>query len=98
MVPLAGISHQTSGTIPSHSSLTMRYTGTLLYDRWISFVDASLNAGRPCEDGHVAAAAKDKNHSGSVAAVDNIFMMDTETLSPAEMAVCYAESGEGLLC
>ena len=92
-----GVQHRTSGTIPSHPSLTMRYTGTLLNNRWISLVDVSLNGGAPCGTGIIAAAPKDSSHSGSIlagAAGGNVFVVDTDSLSgTATFAVCYAESG-----
>ena len=90
IVTAYGVKHKRAGTIPNHPSLTMRYTGTLLNDRWISFVDASLNLGRPCEDGTVAAAAKDASHSGSIASAVHTIIVDTAALSTAVFAVCYA--------
>lgn len=46
-----GVQHRTFGTIPNHASLTMRYTGTLLNNRWISLVDQSLGGGDACGTG-----------------------------------------------
>ena len=54
-----GVNHKTQGSIPNHAVLTVRYGGTLLHDRWISFVDATINSNNPCADGRYAAAPKD---------------------------------------
>lgn len=88
------VKHRTEGTLPSHSSLTMRYDGPLLYDRWISLVDETLNGNDPCGLGTVAASPKDAAHSGSRLATDNVFEVDTASLSATIIfAVCYAQSG-----
>jgi hypothetical protein len=92
-----GVDHRTTGTIPNHPSLTMTYTGTILNDRWISLVDTSLASSAsasPCDNGIVAAAPADSQHSGSILATNNVFLVSTSTLSAAKtFAICYAESG-----
>jgi hypothetical protein len=88
------VNHKTFGTIPNHKSLTMRYHGTVLNDRWISLVDQTLFGGNPCGLGTVAAGPKDNAHTGSRSATGNVFTVDTEALSATiTFAVCYAESG-----
>jgi len=87
-----GVDHRTTGTIPNSNSLTMSYTGTILNDRWISFVDTTLAASSsasPCDNGIVAAAPADDQHSGSILATTNVFLVQTSTLTAAsDFAVC----------
>jgi len=86
---------KTEGTIPNHASLTMEYMGTVLNNRWISFVDATLNSGHPCDKGSIAAAPLDAAHSGSMKALSvKTFTANTAALSGTKLfAVCYTESG-----
>jgi len=88
-----GVKHKTMGTIPHQKTLTMWYGGTILYDRWISLVDATLNNNHPCDDGNEAATSLDEYHSGPLSAVNNKLVVNTERMKPILMAVCYAESG-----
>jgi hypothetical protein len=91
-----GRNFKTAGTIPHHPALTMTYTGTVLNERWISLVDATLNTNNPCADGAHAAAPLDSSHSGSLKANAGTkeFTVNTAALSGTkEFAVCYAESG-----
>jgi len=97
-----GRNFKTSGTIPSSAgvantgALKMHYEGTVLEERWVSLVAATLNANEPCASGSVAAAPADESHSGSRAAVagTKTFSLNTASLSKSlAFAVCYTESG-----
>lgn len=80
-------------SIPSHPDLTLRYYGTIDTDRWMSLVDSTLNGGKPCASGSVAAAFPDTSHTGSKLATAELFKMDTAVLSTATKTLCYSESG-----
>jgi hypothetical protein len=99
-----GTSFRTDGTIPNCGtstgaggcqSLTMRYYGTILNDRWLSLVDSTLNEGQPCELGYLVGAGSGTSAStGSLAAAGNVVRFDTAALDGTiTFAVCYAESG-----
>ena len=47
--------HKTEGTIPNHADLHITYDGQLNVDRWLSFVDDTLNSHFPCGAGYHAA-------------------------------------------
>jgi hypothetical protein len=80
--------------IPNHPDITIRYYGTIDNDKWVSFVDASLNFGDPCNNPVEAAGYKDSQHSGSRPASGNVFTVDTASLDASKtFAVCYSENG-----
>lgn len=45
------IPHKTTGTLPNHDNLLITYTGPLMQERWLSFVDETLNNNFPCDSG-----------------------------------------------
>ena len=47
--------HKTEGMIPNHADLHIEYAGELPIDRWLSFVDDTLNGNFPCGAGYHAA-------------------------------------------
>jgi hypothetical protein len=80
--------------IPNHPELYIRYYGTIDQDKWVSFVDDTLNGGDPCSDPNEAAGYKDGGHSGSRHASGNLFTVDTAGLDATKtFAVCYSENG-----
>merc|ERR1712166_154856 len=88
--------HKTEGTIPNHADLHITYDGQLNVDRWLSFVDDTLNSHFPCGAGYHAAGAKDSSHSGALLADSGTkeFNFPSSELSAAKrFAVCYTESG-----
>jgi hypothetical protein len=54
--------------LPQVQNVSVTYFGALGNDKWLSFVDASLNSNNPCVAGSVAAAAADTQHSGALQA------------------------------
>ena len=61
-------------------------------DSWISFVEASLNANKPCQQSSVAGAVHDNKHTGSLKASSNdVTVPQTTLLDPTKVfALCYA--------
>jgi len=83
-------SFRTDGTIPNCgastgqggcASLTMRYFGTILNDRWLSLVDSTLNSGQPCGLGYLVGSGSGTSAStGSLPAAGNVVRFDTAAL------------------
>jgi hypothetical protein len=87
--------YTTLGTIPTKSSLALRYDGSLAANKWVSMVDSGLNSNFPCGAGAVAAAGGDQRHTGSLqaGASDKVVTFNSMTLSTnSTFAVCYTES------
>jgi len=89
------ITHVTNGQIAALSGLQLIYAGSLANNKWISFVDQTLNEGFPCASGSTAAATANPSHSGSLLAggSDKIITFSTLGLSTSKIfAVCYTET------
>jgi hypothetical protein len=88
--------HKTEGTIPNHADLHITYIGQIDTEKWLSFVDDTLNGNFPCDSGIVAADTADSSHSGAIRAYSGTkeFNFPSDQLSADKrFAVCYAEAG-----
>jgi len=82
--------HRTDGTLPRVGTLQITYSGTLEPNKYISFVNASLNDLFPCENATVRDGLDDV-HSGVYTADGQIHTISTMSLSSvATFAVCYS--------
>merc|ERR1711975_44938 len=63
------VTHVTDGSLAKTKALELTYSGSLAVNKWVSFVDDTLNAYFPCANGSLAAApavARNSIFSGSV--------------------------------
>jgi hypothetical protein len=100
-ITTTGVTHTDHGFVADHQSavkLNVEYAGTLVDNKWLSFVDESLGTGankyNPCVVGAIAAASADAQHTGAFRAgtSDKVAPMVTNGLSTdVQFAVCYAE-------
>jgi hypothetical protein len=91
----SSVVHRTTGGIARISSLSVTYTGTLLFNKYLSLVDSTLNSNDPCASSAVAQGTQDATHSGvkQAGTSDSIVTFDTSGLSTAiTFAACYAET------
>jgi hypothetical protein len=81
--------------IPRVRNMLITYDGVLGTDRYISFVDATLNSNKPCNDPAIAAAVAGVYHSGSLltqSGTRDIYLPQVPLLDPkTTFAVCYCE-------
>jgi hypothetical protein len=93
------ITHVTEGMIPNLFDLSLTYGGTIPNNKWVSFVDATLNGGYPCQDYATATHIADASHSGPIQAGvnDKILVFNTLSMSVDTLfAVCYSDGpGDG---
>jgi len=90
-----GVVMNTYGHIANVAVLKLGYIGTLAPNKWMSFVDQTLNSNYPCDLGTVAAAGADSAHSGALQSDVGVkqFTVDSTSLSTSlTFAVCYANT------
>jgi len=84
----------TFSILPQVANVVLTYAGPLGPDKYISFVDVTLNSNNPCGDPAVAAAPADSTHSGMMAATGYDVTLPQSVLLQAlvQFAVCYAST------
>ena len=82
--------------LPRVANAVVTYVGELATNRFISFVDASLNSNNPCVDAPTAAATADTQHSGAITASGKEATVPQASGNLLDVtktfAICYAET------
>jgi hypothetical protein len=80
--------------IPQQANMVFTYSSGMGNNKWLSFVDVTLNSNNPCADPAVAAASADSQHSGvcqaggsdRIVTVPQTILLDTSKI----YTTCYA--------